>query len=1373
MTLFGASPAETAGEVWGIAAKGGGSVAVRYAPGSGWTVGSLLDASGEPLKGFTLDTPEAFRHSQPSPLGAQITAAGSGAALGYVGSGSSARQVVLISSPGEPFKEAPAPEEGGVLHAGEKLFDVNRPPLLAALDDTGGKAGAFVVPAGSGPQNAVLHWDGEHWTRETIEVPVAGSSQFEVLAIGASSPGNAWLLARMGGSVGTLTLLRRQPGSGVREWRAVSTRPGGEAGAAIELAGETLEEPSPEQAQLLTVSSSGVWVDGRMRGSKAPASAFFAPEGESNAGSFTGLWCEIPASSPGATSQLSEECANHPLAEALPTDYSRSFAWPGSGGYGERVLTGAFDGRLMRLVNGRYELVNSLGSEPGDDPGASYGAAFSSGSDGWLGKRLLPVHITPAADAAPSRLAPWPVPFRFALTALAPAPGQPVGAEASEVLAVGDRGEVARYHPGQGWFPETLPAPGGKRETTRLRAVAWPVPGRAFAVGDSKEGVGQMWLWRGETGLWEKDPAMPLNFRGNLLGVGFDPNDSARGYAVGQQGVLLRYGKSWTQEEEQSLPPAARGASFTSIAFAGSEAIVAWRKLQQPGQNSYAGGIIENSGSGWHEDEAAAGLLGANAVPWALAALPDGGAAFSAKGATGGATIYERNGPGAAWQGAPYPGGFAPGALTVFREGGALRAIGAGSEPGTFLAEQETPPPAGFPPILVDPYPLVSDPNRGVLRQTATGWSDEEHELNEAREPPGGYTFYDTPYVPDPVSAVLVDPSGAHGWAVGGFVDNQHALLDTGDIYRYPSEGTTPTGLRRSTEATSSAATSIAIGGGAACAAPCATRADTGIGPAAWTQNAIAEAGEIPGVGAFVYTGPGVTTGEISGPRLFPVPWQEEESYYLARSAAAKPPVCVVPAPSDREGSGEGSLGAFETAFAQTSPEVASSCRSAGAEHGSYAFQDQALRVIVIDTSRLLAGQRALPENEIPWLSSELEAAGGHAIVIGNADLPREYAEGHAAARELIATIEGGNAAAYFFESPEQNVQEPLGGPGGVKAYGSGTLGYVNVLNEEQSGFIGQSGFLVAEVENTPERGRYPVHVKLVPNIAELATEAQQGTLLRRSPAAAFAGLARRPRAGNRAHNQQTDGEVAPYIQIPANCLGSNCARGIEPEYRFSSEDTRYGEFVKRDLNSPEPNAVLHDEHGNPISQEAEGGKDGLLCAFNATPPGHPLTITLKVANLAYQLPVTIQAGSVRQPCGTSSLGKPKATGEASTQPPPPGENPPSGNTAPRSVTIPPPAPLPASVPAPAPHLAAAHTPPPHFLAQAVGVPFIPAFVPVPLPTPARPTPPSGTSAVTSPVEVAQREEEEEAAPESVDAAAAYQRSEHELPPAYLIGLVV
>ena len=1366
ITLFGAAPAEAQGEVWGIAPVAGGSALVRYTKDGGWTFGpQLLDSAGEPLEGFALDTPEAFRHSTPSPLAGSMAPPGAGAMLGTVGSGSSARQVLMVRDPGGPFKEVTVPEGEEVLHNGEQLFGTTSAPLIAALEEEGGHAGALLVPATSSPQTTVLHWNGTQWTREPVELP-SGTSSFSALAITASSPQNAWLLGRYEGVGGPLALFHRRAGGGEPSWQPVATKSGGEPGQPIEVLGETLDEPNPDQAQLLTATSSGLWLDARLRAARAPVALYFSPENESS-GTFTGTWCEVPASSTEVSALVAEECERHALPEPLPNDFSRSFAWPGAGPYGERIITGIKDAQMLRLTGAAFEQVDTLG---GEELSTNLGAAFSSPTDGWVGKGLLPIHVTTPAEQLPNRLAPWPVPFRFALTSVAPQPGVGIGAESSEALAVGDNGEVARYHPHQGWFPETLPGPGGKRQTPRLRAVAWPTPQRAFAVGDSKEGAGEMWLWRGETGLWEKDPATPLNFRGNLLGVAFDPANPARGYAVGQQGALLSYGKSWVQEPEEAIPASARGASFTSIAFAGSEAIVAWRKLIHPGQNAYTGGIIANDGAGWHEDEGAAAVLGTSAVPWVVAALPDGGAAFTAASARAGAQVYERNGPGQPWQGFAYPGGLAPGALTVFREGGALRAIGTGAEPGTFVVEEETEPPPGFPPLLQDPYPLANSTERGVLRQTPTGWSDEEHELNDAREEPADFTYWDTPKVPDPVNALLVDPAGTQGWAVGGIVDNKTPLLDTSDIYRYPADGGKPPGAGTSTETTRPGYTTIAVGGGAACAAPCAARADTGIGPEVWTQWAIKEASEI-GVGAFVYTGPGVTTGELSGPPLIPVPWKREESYYATRLAREGLPVCAVPSPTDREGNGKGSEGFFEETF------NGSLCRGmagAGVHGESYAFNEKNVRVIVIDTSLVGVGQRELVPGELEWLEEELRATAGHpAVVVGNADLPSEYAEGHPAARQLVAAIKAGNAAAYVFDAPEQNVKEtltgaPVGSPGSVEAVGSGTLGYVNAQNEEQGGFIGQSGFLLLEVAEAAG-SKEPVHVKLIPNVEELAVEAQQGTLLRRSQAASFAGLARRPRSGNRAHNQSRELEVAPYIPIPDNCLGAGCERGIVPEYSFQSSDTRYGTFVKRNIHSAQPNAVLLDAHHKPISEEAEGGKDGLFCAFNATPAGSPVLVTLKVANLSYSLPVTIQAGRVQQPCGTTSLGKPPAKAEVSTpvaSQPPAGSLP--GETPPVSVKVP-------SVPPAAPTThTVVHSPLPQFLPQPAPVAFLPAFVPVPLPTPARPTPPSGTSPVTSPVEAAQKEEEEEAAPESVDAAAsAYDAREHEEPPAYLLGLVV
>src|SRR6478672_7942104 len=284
----------------------------------------------------------------------------------------------------------------------------------------------------------------------------------------------------------------------------------------------------------------------------------------------------------------------------------------------------------------------------------------------------------------------------------------------------------------------------------RSAARAWRTPARAFAVGE----LGQMWVWRGETGLWEPDPAAPRNFRGNLLGVAFDPANPTRGYAVGQQGVLLRYGKSWAQER---LPPGVAGASFTSIAFAGSEAIVAYR-VPHPQVNtpkgiipaSYTAGLLVNDGSGWHTDAAAAAALGEGGVPWAVAGLPDGGAALAGQNFSE-PLVLERNAPEGPWQPtpAPYPGVSAPGSLALFREGGALRVVGSGAAPNTRETDFVPPVPAGFPETLIKPYPAASG---YVLRQTANGWRDEENDRNELTVPPGGYVRYDLPYVPDPTA---------------------------------------------------------------------------------------------------------------------------------------------------------------------------------------------------------------------------------------------------------------------------------------------------------------------------------------------------------------------------------------------------------------------------------------------------------------------------------------------------------------------------------------------------------------------------------------------------------------------------------------------
>ena len=141
----------------------------------------------------------------------------------------------------------------------------------------------------------------------------------------------------------------------------------------------------------------------------------------------------------------------------------------------------------------------------------------------------MPIHLTARpggqqADALARRRSAIP------LLAIAPQPGAPVGrSQRSARRRRRGRGRALQARPGLAAGKPVRPGR-ASADDRALRAVAWPTP---TAPSRSATAMEQMWLWRGEIGLWEKDPATPLNFRGNLLGVAFDPNEPARGYAVG------------------------------------------------------------------------------------------------------------------------------------------------------------------------------------------------------------------------------------------------------------------------------------------------------------------------------------------------------------------------------------------------------------------------------------------------------------------------------------------------------------------------------------------------------------------------------------------------------------------------------------------------------------------------------------------------------------------------------------------------------------------------------------------------------------------------------------------------------------------------
>jgi hypothetical protein len=773
-------------------------------------------------------------------------------------------------------------------------------------------------------------------------------------------------------------------------------------------------------------------------------------------------------------------------------------------------------------------------------------------------------------------------------------------------------------------------------------------------------------------------------------------------------------------------------------------------------------------------------------VPAAVAGLPNGSAAFADSGSEP-AQVLERSGSGGSWQPTPVPlpGGREPGSLALFEEGGAPRVIASGSALNTFAVESVSPAPPGSPPNLIQPYPLEASAESGVLRQTSSGWSDEEHELNNAEEPAGHYKVWDMPYQPDPVSAVLIDPTGAQGWAVGGFVDNEHGgALDTADIDRYPADGVTPPGVGASPIPTNAGVATFAIGGGAQCAAPCADRANARLGADVWLSAALARAGTIPGVRAFLYTGPHVTTGETEGPATVSIPYAREIGQYASLLASSPLPTYAAPSPTDL------SPGAGETLFEQAfvgfpspfggGPAGAGMAPAGGAREEEcisgpgcqayYAMDSTGAsgtaRVIVLDnTGDVGQGQRE-------WLARELEQAKGRgepAIVVGDANLNTQISAGDPSAIAVAQVLQADGASAYFFDAPEENIKRPLIGAPQVQTFGSGTLGYVSFLRETAGDFLGASGFLLGQVNfaSIKEGNRAEVTARLIPNVGELALEGKAGTLLRRSQVAEFQALARRPRAGNRSRNGTDSAETDPYIPIPSNCVGTRCANGLFPEYTFSSSRPDIGDFVAPNLASPTQPAVLLGLNNKPIHD----AQSGLFCAYNAG----TTIVTISAGGLSSSLPVTVQAGSVRQPCGTTPLSELAAQQSAPSAPPLPAPPPTPAGPLPTGSSPPlvpvPPAPAPAPTPATPAHPA---TPAAHFFAAPALSSALPAFVPLPVPTPARPTPPSGTSAVTSPVEAAEKEEEQEEATEQVsNQAVAYRSAEHEPTPAYILGIIV
>jgi hypothetical protein len=1338
---------------------------VRYRPDEGWrTVQSPQDEQGAPYRGTLTDGRVTARG------GLVLAGADSGRPEGQ-------RAVLLVRDAVGPTRVLARPG-ADILRPGSGSVPDEElsPSVFAGRAMADGRTEAFAGIVGRPLEDGIARWDGGAWSREQVCVAddaantaPAGCSDADTLddsrfgltavSVATSEGGGVWLLAQAHADAGRGLVLFERTGEGAdARWRLRDLGAPRFAADATPADGITDVAGLPG-GRALTATASGVWIDATFRENSTTRSLVLH-----RTGSGTRSWCD-------------GGLCDAPLGfDVSKSTRSQAFAGPGDGtrviGLGTRYAT--FDGTT-------WSVSASFGSGGG-------GIAFSSLTEGWIGD----VHITTSRPASP--LAAWSVPVRRPLTAIASGPGAP-GEIGTPALAVGLDGNVLRYTPGQGWDSEVKLDPGGVARDD-LRGVAWPTADTAYAVGDE----GAMWRWRRVTGLWESDPAAPYDFVGHLTGIAFQAGDPERGFAVGRDGVLLRYGKSW---EPMGLPaeaatagPGGGKADLYGVAFAGSQALAA----------AGSSGVLVEDGDGWKVDEGAAALMKrADGVGiYAVAGLPDGGAV--AVGSTGDdkGLVLERDRAGAPWRFSDQPLTGTAIAASAFREGGRVRALVSVSNAIWPTPKDRTIPPAD--PALPAPRrDAFSLPSEGyLLRETAAGWRDEER--TKLSSPTSEQARKS-----DPNLALLADSAG-RGWAVGGWngtsdltghgtVDEEVEEAQTASVGRYDPAGpqgssnvalappTLPAGRAR-----------LLVGGHAACVSACADLAPIDTAP----DRTLSRAGQLAnqlgaeaqGPRAFVYTGGRVAAGAAGA---------AEHGRYASLLAGNALPTFTTLAPGDLASGGSS---AFETAFAGAAAPLGQSAAAGGTTpvnigeapapgraRTHYAVDvatgDGPVRLVVIDNaggslaSRDGGGNPA--QDQAAWLTAVLadaKARGIAVVVSGNRSLDGSDPGAASDASRVATLLRDGGASAYVYdgEGTQRRGAIPFGAGSTIPTFSSGTLGYRPRLDPEGRGV---PGLLLLELDlatRNAATNRAPAAVRLIPVLDDLAIDAVDGRLLNRSQPALFQGLGRRPRSGSRwttAGAGDGDGADA-YVSLPSPICGPGtraacAATRIDPEVTFTSSDPDIANFVRVDPSSTNPRKPYVDPATDkPVADPTSG----LVCPFNAG----TTTISISSGGLTYKTTLTVRDGSVLRPCGTVPLNpsrfkQPSAAAGAPPAPPPPGSPPPNGSPA---VDVPIPAAIvpPPVLPAPAPPVTpAAVTPPPTprpapsparpLPAPVPGPAFIAPLVPGPLAVPpppaaASPAPPPGTSGasinvpVSQPVTQAERQRDEEVAEESSQAYARY-----------------
>lgn len=973
---------------------------------------------------------------------AEMTADGHGAFLGA--RISFPDEVFLLTRrPGEAFEVAPAP--GSKLASDERLGwqrDGRARALIATVGGAPVTAATFVVPTTeSGTATGVLRLGEDGWTREQVEAP-AGTS-IKALALAASGPGRAWLLAQAeGGPEDVVTLLRRVTnGDAPPVWRPVDFPGDKLLDPAARPPGLSTVAARPQPADPLAVTDDGLWVDLEADGRDVTVH-MDAPENAEPV--VDGRWCDDAS------------LCDHPLGIELPATGRgyESIATPAGEGhpFGGRIISSPIDadtqlsaprrsaerqGGYAELGVERFFFQDGIGED-----GTSTTQAIATGEGLVVTGGTLVLGV-----ARQERVSDEPPAAGLGqgdrIIDVARLPGQ-----GSEVLALTISGSLLRQFSDRGFVSVFARGPqrGPSQIPGQARALGWAPDGRvviAYAGGaiqvlatapsdsNSYELIGDDPTGRSpatrpvttttptptgaaaQAGPRFELPASPepgsrvttgdsyVDYIGDEeapTDVACSPRVSSKSQClvVGINGLLRRV--SGDNLIAERLPGPASSVDITSAAWAGSVPIVATAR----------GVFAKQPDGSWRLDDQLAELAtDARDTPAIslIAATTDGGLVADGR--------WKRE-PGGGWTKLDVPIDLNLTALAAYRDGdGVLRAMAA-------VTRSEVPVPVPFDPDAprIAAVPFERPDDAVLLRETSDGWIDLER---TAMQRSG---TADLPVRPGGIGALAVDDTGS-GLAVGGTgprfdadlgSDSEPPTIDAETIPEIPrgsalwlqraERAEPPTAVPRASAdtgegtpaKTQSGWVRIAIGGRPLCLDRCEgaggqrVAADVVLGEAAERIRVLADRFAAPDA---VIVGGG--RAPVGGPGLTPAGARR----YRRLADAFPVPTIVAPSAGDLAGTG-GS--AFKDAFGDVQPtanvrpvaEPAPPQPAPGKPATMYAFDvisgdgAGALRVMMIDNAsgRLATGPSGRSQFEwIEQLTRASRIAGIPVLAVGTAPL--------------------------------------------------------------------------------------------------------------------------------------------------------------------------------------------------------------------------------------------------------------------------------------------------------------------------------------------------------------------------------------------------